>query len=57
MVIMTTEKVFDAVKMMRDIRDKNHAEYEHDPEKRRKRLAEIQNKYAVRFRKKEISKF
>ena len=56
-MIMTTEKVFDAVKMMRDIRDKNHAEYEHDPEKRRKRLAEIRKNHADRFRKKEISKF
>ena len=54
---MTTEKNFDAVKMMRDIMDKNHAEYEHDPDKRRKRLAEIRKKYADKFRKKEISKF
>jgi hypothetical protein len=54
---MTPEKDFDAVKMMRDFRDKKHAEYEHDPEKRRKRLAEIRKKYAARFRKKEISKF
>jgi len=53
---MATEKDFDAVKMMREIREKKHAEYEHDPDKRQKRLADIRKKYADRIRKKEISK-
>ena len=53
---MAPKKDFDAVKMMREIREKKHAEYEHDPGKRQKRLADISKKYADKFRKKENSK-
>jgi len=53
---MATKKDFDAVKIMREIREKKHAEYEHDPDKRQKRLADIRKKYADRIRKQEISK-
>lgn len=51
---MKTEKDFDAVKMMREIRDKHHAEYEKNPDLRKKRLAEIRKKYAHRIRKSEF---
>lgn len=44
------EKDFDAVKMMRRIRDKHHEEYEKNPELREKRLLEIRNKYKIRNR-------
>ena len=42
---MRTEKKFDAVKMMREIRDKHHREYEANPELREKRLLEIRKRY------------
>ena len=51
---MKTEKDFDAVKMMRDIRKKHHNEYGSNPELREKRLAEIRKKYANRIK---ISEF
>ena len=41
----TKDKKFDAVKMMRDIRDKLHQEYEKNPEKRQQDLEKIRNKY------------
>ena len=41
----TKEKKFDAVKMMRDIRDKLHEEYEKNPEKREADLERIRKKY------------
>jgi hypothetical protein len=41
---MKTEKKFDAVKMMREIREKHHEEYETNPELRGKRLMEIKRK-------------
>lgn len=41
---MKTKK-FDAVKMMRDIRDKLHMEYENNPEKRQKDLDRVRKKY------------
>jgi len=41
----TKNKKFDAVKMMRDIRDKLHQEYEKNPEKRKKDLERIRKKY------------
>jgi hypothetical protein len=47
---MKTKKNFDAVKMMRDIRDKRHAEYEKNPQLREKRLAEIRKKYAKKIK-------
>ncbi|MCF8012277.1 MAG: hypothetical protein K9L56_13455 [Clostridiales bacterium] len=39
------EKKFDAVKMMREIREKLHHEYEKNPEKRYKDLERIRKKY------------
>ena len=47
---MKTKKDFDAVKMMRDIRNKRHAEYEKKPQLREKRLAEIRKKYAEKIK-------
>ena len=47
---MKTKKDFDAVKMMRDIRDKHHNEYESNPELREKRLAVIWKKYVHRIK-------
>jgi hypothetical protein len=41
---MKTKK-FDAVKMMRDIREKLHKEYENNPEKRQKDLERVRKKY------------
>ena len=38
-------KKFDAVKMMRDIRDKLHKEYEKNPEKRQEDLERVRKKY------------
>jgi hypothetical protein len=43
---MKAKKDFDAVKMMRDIRDKHHDEYESNPALRETRLMEIRKKYA-----------
>jgi hypothetical protein len=47
---MKTEKEFDAVKMMREIRDKHHEEYESNPKLREDRLAVIRKKYAHRIK-------
>ena len=47
---MKTKKDFDAVKMMRDIRNKKHAEYEKNPQLRKKRLAEIRKKYSKKIK-------
>jgi hypothetical protein len=52
---MKTEKEFDAVKMMRDIRDKHHAEYESNPDLREKRLAAIRKKYAGKIKNSEFA--
>jgi hypothetical protein len=41
---MKTKK-FDAVKMMRDIRDKLRKEYESNPEKRKEDLERVRKKY------------
>jgi hypothetical protein len=46
---MKNEKDFDAVKMMRDIREKRHLEYEKDPQLREKRLAAIRKKFAEKL--------
>jgi hypothetical protein len=48
---MKTEKNFDAVKMMRDIRDKHHKEYETNPGLREQRLLEIRKRYAFKIAK------
>lgn len=45
MKMKTKEKEFDAVKMMRDIRNKLHLEYENNPEKRVKDLERVRAKY------------
>lgn len=47
---MATKKKFDAVKMMRDIRDKNYEEYKSNPELRQKRLSEIKKRYAHKIK-------
>ncbi|MCK4765031.1 MAG: hypothetical protein KAW12_22725 [Candidatus Aminicenantes bacterium] len=51
------EKDFDAVKMMREIREKLGKEYEADPRLREKRLKEIQKKYGLKPGKKQYSHF
>lgn len=48
--MMKIKKDFDAVKMMRDIRDKHHEEYEFNPELREQRLAAIRKKYASKIK-------
>ncbi len=48
---MKTDKDFDAVKMMRDIREKRHTEYKSNPELREKRLKAIRKKYSAKIRK------
>ncbi|MCC7430288.1 hypothetical protein IT568_05555 [bacterium] len=40
-------KVFDAVKMMREIREKLRKRYENDPELREKDLLKIRKKYGL----------
>ena len=52
---MKNKKEFDAVKMMRDIRNKHHEEYEKNPGLREKRLAEIRKKYSNRIKNKELT--
>ena len=45
------KKDFDAVDMMRKIRDKHHEDYKKNPSLREKRLAEIRKKYNIKKRK------
>jgi hypothetical protein len=52
---MKTKKDFDAVRMMREIRDKHHAEYEADPKLREIRLALIRKKYASKIKNTEFA--
>jgi hypothetical protein len=47
---MKNEKDFDAVKMMRDIREKRHIEYKKNLQLREERLAAIRKKYAEKLR-------
>ena len=47
---MSTEKEFDAVKMMREIRQKHHEEYKSNPQMREIRLAAIREKYAKKIK-------
>jgi len=47
---MKNKKQFDAVKMMRDIRDKHHEEYKDNPQLREKRLKDIRKKYAGKIK-------
>ncbi len=53
---MKNKKDFDAVKMMRDIRNKRHDEYEANPELRDERLAAIRKKYAHNIKRHEPAK-
>jgi hypothetical protein len=46
---MKSKREFDAVKMMRDIREKRHSEYQNDPQSRETRLAAIRKKYAKKL--------
>jgi len=46
-------KDFDAVKMMRELRENHRKMYENNPELREKRLEEIRIKYANKIDKKE----
>ncbi len=50
------KKEFDSVKMMRDIRDKLHIEYQKDPKLREKRLAAIRKKFGSPVSKKKHNK-
>ena len=47
---MKTKKTFDAVKMMRDIRDKHYEQHKANPELRQKRLSEIKKRYAHKIK-------
>lgn len=46
---MKINKEFDAVEMMRAIRDKHYREYSRNPELREKRLAAIREQYKGRI--------
>lgn len=52
---MKTKKDFDAVVMMRFIRDKRHAEYEKNPMLREERLAAIRKKYAEKIYRQKVT--
>jgi hypothetical protein len=52
---MKTKKDFDSVKMMREIREKRHAEYEKNPELREKRLKAIRKKYSSKIKKQDTA--
>jgi hypothetical protein len=47
---MKNIKDFDAVKMMREIRDKKHLEYKSNPDLRKQRLEAIREKYAGKIK-------
>jgi hypothetical protein len=51
---MKTKKEFDAVKMMRNIRQKHHEEYTLNPGLREKKLAAIRKKYSDRIKTSKI---
>jgi hypothetical protein len=46
------KKDFDAVQLMRDIREKLNKEYSKNPQLRAKRLAAIRKKYGISIEKK-----
>ena len=50
---MKTKKDFDAVKMMREIRERRHAEYKTNPELRESRLDAIRKIYSNKIKKQE----
>ncbi len=47
---MKAKKEFDAVKMMREIREKHHEEYKDNPQLREERLQKIRKKYADKIK-------
>jgi hypothetical protein len=47
---MKNKTYIDAVKMMREIRDKHHAEYSKNPELRAKRLAAIRKRFTKKIK-------
>ena len=49
------EKSFDAVKLMREIRDKLSVEYSEHPNDEEKDLAEIRRKYGINYEFKQAS--
>lgn len=49
------EKIFDAVKMMREIRDKLSAKYSEHPDYEEKDLGEIRRKYGINYEFKKAS--
>jgi len=52
---MKTNKEFDAVKMMRDIRNMHHDRYSSNPQLREERLAAIKKKYAHKLKSQETA--
>ena len=54
---MKTKKDFDAVKMMRSIRQKRHAEYETNPELREIRLEAIRKRYSNKIKGQENTRY
>ena len=50
---MKTKKDFDAVKMMREIRESRHAEYQTNPELRESRLEAIKEIYSNKIKRQE----
>jgi len=52
---MKNKKEFDAVKMMRQIRNEHHKLYESNPDLREKRLIEIRKRYAHKIKNKEFA--
>lgn len=48
--MMKSEKEFDAVSMMRKIRNKHHEEYSNNPQLRDERLTAIREKYKGKIR-------
>ena len=46
----TKNKTFDAVAMMREIRDKLSQEYLENPDKEEKDLAQIRKKYGIKLK-------
>lgn len=52
---MKTDKDFDAVKMMPDIREKRHAECEKRTELREERLKAIREKYSGKIKSQETA--
>lgn len=52
---MKTTKDFDAVEMMRSIREKLQDKYKKDPDLRKKRLSDIRKKHRVKPKQKTLA--